>query len=236
MADAEFSISGQVSVLERYYSSRLGISSATVSITAATNLYIQELCAKAGWKLEIKNSTRALISNTEESVNLIWELYRERITFTINGHEQLGSSLTIEIENSIKNPEQLPKINTKSKEKLEPSGTKHNFLFVPQVIAYAVWAVVGLLIWIPILIRSNIIASSALMLSAFSEIDKKWIYRMLNYSNTFYIAGFRSILYAADGNVASEIKSESLEKALLKFCLECGFAIVFYSVTIKIIF
>jgi len=82
--------------------------------------------------------------------------------------------------------------------------------FISLFIATVVWAVVGLLAWVPILLRGVAVYASAITASAFFKTDVVAAENLLHKSISFYLDGFTKI-FAALSQSGSAQESGTLD-------------------------
>ena len=81
--------------------------------------------------------------------------------------------------------------------------TFHKFIkFVVMLIVLAAWAVIGFILWIPLLTRMMAYFVGMVAASSFRKINLQLAENSLNFAIEFYINGFRRILHLLSDNSA----------------------------------
>lgn len=76
------------------------------------------------------------------------------------------------------------------------TGIELALVYVVLVVTLGVWAVVGFIFWIPMLVRTTTSFSSVLLYATLFGKDPSDFGRPLVFATTFYIAGFKNIMNA----------------------------------------
>jgi hypothetical protein len=109
------------------------------------------------------------------------------------------------------------------------------------IIVLAIWSVIGLLFWTPLLTRMIAWFCSMITISTFRQVDIKYAQARLNFSIEFYIIGFVKILDLLKRKKFKEVKLENnipidLRELFLSIIWDVFWTLIFWcSICIMII-
>ncbi|WP_306168662.1 hypothetical protein [Halomonas sp. MMSF_3323] len=113
-------------------------------------------------------------------------------------------------------------------------ATETGTLFtVVRVFAYAVWAVVGLALWVPFLVRVVLLFNGAMIYATVTQHRGRLLAarRVLDIATTFYILGFRNIQDWTSDHPPYDAPEPGLTMGPLKL-LACFLAELFWAVSV----
>jgi hypothetical protein len=102
-----------------------------------------------------------------------------------------------------------------------------------RFIAYVVWAVVGLALWVPFLVRAVLLFNGAMIYATVTQHRGRLLAarRVLDVATTFYILGFRNIQEWTSDHPPPEVPELNLVMSPLKL-LACFLGELFWAVSV----
>ncbi|MFC3085100.1 hypothetical protein [Tabrizicola soli] len=97
-------------------------------------------------------------------------------------------------------------------------------MFLAQLVAAAVWAVVGILLWVPMIVRVFALQTGLLLVAALTDTDTSRFDKIFDQTMKFYSNGFARIFQSGTTNGSSAAGDIELGKAFS----EIAWATIFY--------
>jgi hypothetical protein len=97
------------------------------------------------------------------------------------------------------------------------------------MVSLIVWAIIGLLIWIPILIRAVAMLSLMVVHAAFVRQSPEHLRGYLDAASSFYFNGFRFAYNAVYGSTGAD---EPRPFRIVRFICECTYTLLFWFVSL----
>jgi hypothetical protein len=114
-------------------------------------------------------------------------------------------------------------------ERLQKSAVVRGMLFLIGSLCVVLWAVVGFVLWIPMLTRMILIFAAAQMKAVYTNADTTNAERGLDFAVTFYLKGFmRYISFAVGHRSAYGPMYPESERLTWMFIFEIFFAVLFW--------
>ena len=122
----------------------------------------------------------------------------------------------------------------------KPGSISRIFRFIVKMLVNIIWAIIGLIIWIPMLFRVIALFTSVLISSQFTGSDVRSAQSKLDYAITFYMLGFtkisKSFLRSEKSAAIISNTSMDVEKILKAMALDSIWLVIFWWSTFSLIY